>query len=222
MKNYIAVASIILILLFAVIGWLLIGPSMQNSAVVYKEAPISKNAKLQIVPGEVYTYLLDLNGTQATTTYFIGQGDGCTLIRMMESVNYSGSCVDDNGNDLRGYNTSLDDPSIIMFQPWMLALSDGWTWNSTTYLSVGGRLTEMAENRYRVIRQENYSGRQAFVVELRSGDQEADYAWIDSEKRVLLRMEGQGYLVTIAENATSAEGLGNASIDEGLTLNDSG
>jgi hypothetical protein len=208
MKSSIVAAAVLIVLVIA--GALLIKPSFEDQRVVFVEAPLYKNTQLQLVPGETYAYVFTMKGTgnstTANATYAIGWGDNCTLIRMMESVEFSGTCLDSNGNDERGYNTSLESPSVLLFQPWMLALREGWSWNSTMYISFDGKLRKVGENHYRVVRLDDYNGRRAFLVELRSGDGAAEYEWVDEQKRVLLGMSGDGYEVRLV-NGTGIGGV---------------
>jgi hypothetical protein len=96
---------------------------------------------------------------------------------------------------LAGYNSTFQNPSILLFKPWMLALREGWTWKSSMYLSFDGALSHVSDTNYRVIRSESYENRTAFVVELKSEDNYSEYQWVDAEKRVLLKSMGEGYEV---------------------------
>jgi hypothetical protein len=207
MRISIAAAAVLVVLI--IVGVSLVKPSFDDQRVVFIEAPLYKNTQLQLAPGETYAYAFTMNGTANSTTanatYMIGWGDNCTLIRMMESVNFSGTCLDSHGNDERGYNTSVESP-ILLFQPWMLALKEGWSWNSTAFLSFDGKLKKVGENHYRVVRLDDYGGRRAFLVELKSEDGTAGYEWVDEQKRILLEMSGDGYEVKLV-NSTGTEGL---------------
>jgi hypothetical protein len=210
MKYDLAAAAIIVLAIFIVAGVFLLRPAFENPALVVDEAPLYKNSYLKLSPGEAYVYTLDMNGSSAKATYLVGEGENCTFIRMMEAANHTGACLDRLGMDKRGFNSSLEEPSILMFQPWMLALKEGWRWNSTTYFSFQGKLKRIGYNSYRVIRMENYTDRSAFVVELISDDGPPEYEWIDAEKRILLRMSGDGYEIKLAGNSTVQDLMNNS------------
>jgi len=199
MKNDILFASIAIMVVLIALGAFFISPALGNPSIVSREAPLYKNTYFQLAPGQTYIYSVTMSNNTANATYRIGEGDGCTLVRLMESVNFSGACLDRFGMDDAGFNSSVGKPPILMFQPWMLALKDGWTWNSTMYLSFDGRLKRVSQSSYRVIRLENYSGRQAYVVELKT-DGSTDYEWVDAERRILLKMTGQGYEIDLKED----------------------
>ncbi len=202
MKNGILVLTVAIMVALLAIGAFLMSPALGNPTVVYIEAPLHKNTYFQPVPGETYVYTVTMGNSTTNATYEIVPGDGCTGIRLMESVNMSGACVDRFGMDKSGFNTTVGNPPLIMFQPWMLALQDDWTWNSTTYLSFNGGLEEVSQNTYRVMRLEDYNGTQAYVVELRSDNESPDYEWVDAQKRILLKMTGDGYNIDLVENSS--------------------
>ena len=68
-------------------------------------------------------------------------------------------------------------------------------------MSFNGALKEISQNSYRVIRLENYSGREAYVVELKSDNESPDYEWVDADERILLKMTGDGYEIDL-ENSS--------------------
>ena len=119
-------------------------------------------------------------------------GTGCTVIATPENLNSTPACVGRDGTDSSGFNSTLSDPGIIMFKPWMLALADGWAWNNSMYLSYEGGETYISDTRYRVIRNDTYAGRPVFLVEVKSSTGPVDYEWIDTEKRIVLRETGEG------------------------------
>jgi hypothetical protein len=66
------------------------------------------------------------------------------------------------------------------------------------YISYNGAEEHISDISYRVVRMENYSGRESYVVEIKSGSGPAEYDWVDADKRVLLRVKGEGYEVVLA------------------------
>ncbi len=201
MKNGILIITVVIMAALVTVGAFLFSPAWGNPSVVYIEAPLHKNMYFQPAPGDVFTYLVTMENSSTNATYEIYPGDGCTYVRLMESVNISGDCLDRSGMDTAGFNTTVGNPPLLMFQPWMLALNGNWTWNSTMFMSFNGALKEISQNSYRVIRLENYSGREAYVVELKSDNESPDYEWVDADERILLKMTGDGYEIDL-ENSS--------------------
>lgn len=189
------IASVVILILLVIIANWIYGPMIQNPGIAYSEEPLEKNEKLQILPGEIYVYAYKMNDSEVNATYYVFEGKGCTRIRFMESVNISETCLDEFGMDGPN-NASLNNSQIVFFKPWMLALEEGWTWNSKVYINYSGNLHEIASLDYRVVRMDEYANRTAFVVEIKSGNQ-TEYEWIDSEKRIMLKILGQDYEVNI-------------------------
>jgi len=196
-KTYII--TIVAFIIIIILSLLIFKPRLENPVFLYKEAPLDKNSKFQLLPGEEYSYAYLINNTQINITYRIYKGNNCTVIRLMENMNSTGVCVDEWGMDSTGSNATLQDPTILLFKPWMLALEDRWKWNNSLYVDVGGTEEHLADTTYRVMRRENYRGREAFVVEISSEAGPEEYEWIDVEKRVLLKTTGETYVVEITE-----------------------
>jgi hypothetical protein len=196
--DFVTVAAIGALIAMILIGAALFKSLFENPQVVIKEAPLQKNKGFQLRPGEQYRYSYVLNESGVNMTYVILEGYGCTRIKLLEAVNSSGICVDGWGMDESGSNASYMEPSIMLFKPWMLALREGWTWNNSMYISYNGAEEHISDISYRVVRMENYSGRESYVVEIKSGSGPAEYDWVDADKRVLLRVKGEGYEVVLA------------------------
>lgn len=194
--HLIALAALVAMLILANA---LFKPLFDNPKIVFVGEPLEKNTRLQLRPGEVYSYTYAMNGTSTDISFGIFEGRGCTGIRMLETGNASGICVDEQGLEKNGSDSAYSDPSIVMFKPWMLALEDGWTWNNSMYISYDGGEEFVSETRYRVIRMENFSGRDSFLIEIKSGEGIAEYDWVDSEKRILLKAIGEGYEVGLKD-----------------------
>jgi hypothetical protein len=193
MRQYtIAIATIVIIVAMIAVSSLIFKPAFDNPTIVIKDAPLQKNAELQLKAGETYRYVALMNQSSVNITYETWQGNGCLVIELLGALNFTGVCLDRNGTDI-GYDSTLSDPAIIMFRPWMLALKEGWHWNSSVHISTNGGIRHVTDTYYRVIRKDDYNGREAFLVEISSDDGPPEYQWIDAEKRILLRMMGSGY-----------------------------
>lgn len=198
-SNIMLIATVLILFLFIAMAAVMFQPSLQNPTVIFKEAPLQKNTQLQLQPGEEYQYSYMFNGTAVNITYAVLEGDNCTRVVVEESVNDSETCLDNWGNDFTHSNATFDNPSILLFKPWMLALDDGWTWNNSMYIVYGGAEQHISDTYYKVVRMENYSGRMSYVVEVIPDSGSAEYDWIDAQKRVLLKIEGDGYEVLLGE-----------------------
>ncbi len=189
------VATIAVFIIMIALSALMINPELRNPAIIYKEEPLNKNTEFQLKPGELYIYSYAINNSQVNMTYAILEGKNCTRIKLLESVNDSEVCVDKLGMDGSGYNSAFENPAILLFKPWMLALKEGWQWNSSMYMAYGGIEQHVSETNYRVVRKDMLDGRDVFIVEIRMDDAPPEYQWIDAEKRVLLKMTGENYEV---------------------------
>jgi hypothetical protein len=195
----ITVATIVILIGLMIYSGLTFKSQFENPQIIFKEEPIEKNAKLQILPGEEYKYTYIYNKTGVNITYFLIHGSGCTRIFIEESVNNTNICIDEGGMDSSGSNATYNNPAFLLFKPWMLALHPVWKWNNSMYMTYDNSLQHIADNHYRVIRVEDYKDRKAYVVAVNSSAGPAEYQWIDAEKRVLLRMVGEGYELVLTE-----------------------
>jgi hypothetical protein len=101
--------------------------------------------------------------------------------------------------DERGYNSLLENPQMILFKPWMLALREGWRWNTSMYMAFENEPHYVAAMDYRVMRADTWRGRKAFVVMENISGSAPQYEWVDAEKRILLRLQGEGYEAVLVE-----------------------
>ena len=194
-KLILATVILVLILVFAS---LTLKPQLDNPQFVAREAPLLKNAKLAISPGESYTYEYTMGNASANLTYVILGGNGCTVIALAEAQGAS-VCVDKGGNDATMQNASYGVPTIILTRPWMLAVHGGWRWNVSNYMMFGTWGKHLVDTNYTVVREEDYRGRDAYVVRVESSEGTLAMDWVDAEKRILLREAGQGYEIVLTE-----------------------
>lgn len=200
-SNSVAVGAIALLILIMMGSSLMFGSKFQSPRIIYAEEPLTKNSQFSLQPGETYHYTVNYGNTSENLTYAILRGPGCIGIRLLESVNSTGVCVNSDGTDSTGYNSSLADPAILMFKPWMLALREGWHWNTSTYIYYGMKEDKVSDTVYRVIRKDNYGGRPSFLVGVTSDSGPEAYEWIDAEKRILLNMTTGGYEIVLDNEA---------------------
>jgi hypothetical protein len=200
------VAAAVILLALIIFSAVLFKPHFENPEITLAEAPLAKNAEFQLRPGEHYTYAYITNGSQANMTYQILSGGSCTVIALMDFEPPSTSCVDRWGMDTRGYNSLLENPQMLMFNPWMLALHDGWKWNTTMYMSFENESRYVAAMGYRAMRTDTWRGRKAFVVMENISGSPPQYLWVDAEKRILLRLQGEGYEAMLVEGLPFSDG----------------
>lgn len=194
-STQVAIATIAVLIVIMAASALLFKPRFENPQAVLVEEPLAKDAAFQLKPGEHYTYGMAGNGTPVAVSYQVLAGRNCTMIAFMNAHPPSTACVRADGTDARGYNSQLENADIFMYAPWMLALREGWRWNVSMYLSYNGTLAYVASKDYRVVRVEDYRGRRAFVVAENITGSQPQYEWIDAEKRVLLRLQCEGYAI---------------------------
>lgn len=198
-SNAVIIATIAILIGILIVSSNLFGGTLNNPRITYKEQPLLKNKDFQLQAGDEYVYSYLFNGSSVNITYVLFPGGNCTDIRVLENQNSSDTCVGSDGTDSSGFNTSLSNPGVILFQPWMLALKDGWTWNSSMYLTYDGGEKYISDTSYRVVRTETYTNRTSFVVEIQTDGQPPDYEWIDADKRILLRILGTDYEVQLVD-----------------------
>ncbi len=204
--NAIVIASVLVLAVFIYVSSSLFGGGLGNPMLTYHEPPLEKNKALQLAPGEEYVYEYDSNGTSANITFDTYPGDGCVGIAIPQNQNSTPDCVRSDGRDSSGFDSALSDPSMIIFKPWMLALADGWTWNSSMYLSYAAGEKYISDTGYRVVRTDTYMNRSAFIVEISSSAGPSEYDWVDADKRILLRSVGDGYEVRLVSGLNLSGG----------------
>lgn len=175
--------------------------NFKEPKVIFKEAPLYKNSKLQIGQDEEFTYTYLMSNNQSiNVTYVAIQESGCTRIFISQSVNNTNICIGEWGTDSTGSNVTFADPSFLLFKPWMLALDDSWRWNNSMYIDYGGMVNHMTDNYFRVLRKEQFMNRTAYVVELSTSEGDKEYQWVDAEKRILLKSIGSGYQIELVDD----------------------
>ncbi|MFH1520906.1 MAG: hypothetical protein ABID61_04625 [Candidatus Micrarchaeota archaeon] len=195
---HITVITVLVLLVLAVLSY---KPMFDNPKTVFIEEPIQKNKEIQLLPGQQYIYSYMLNDSQINMTYNVLYDPTCVRIRLLESKDISESCLDRWGMDSQGYNSTLENDKMILFKPWMLALEEGWRWKVAMYLDYNGVLHHISESNYRVIRTDEYMNRTVFIVEITSQGGVKEYQWIDTEKRIALKIAGTGYEVILIEQS---------------------
>ncbi len=194
------VGSVLIMILILGFVALVFRPQIENPQFTANEAPLVKNVNLQILPGEIYTYMYTMGNTSDNLTYIVLYGGNCTVVQLLGGGQQDASvCLDEWGNDATGQNASYGVPAIILTRPWMLALQDGWSWNVSNYMMFDSWAQHIVDTNYTVVREEYYEGREAYVVKMQSSQGDVAMDWVDADKRILLREVGQNYEIVLTD-----------------------
>lgn len=155
------------------------------------EQPLAKNTQLQLLPGERYVYLAIGPGGTQSLTYTVSRQSSCAGVEVGEEDVPDLLCLSQSGNSLdpgdAGLNSSYGNSSILLFSPWMLAVSDTFSWGFTTTVSAAGTqiylpVTLVSQGRTTM------GGREAYIISVNPGNPDQSTLYIDSQKRVLLQI----------------------------------
>ena len=155
------------------------------------EGGLTKKAVLGLSPGEKYLYNMESPDGVQQVAYAVGTSPACAGVVISEAVGQESQaiCILKNGmlSGAEGVaNANFGNQSVLLFSPWMLAVSDDFSWNVDNVYSAQGVemviTTHFASKGKQVM-----AGREAYDIEIgdSSGAPPAHF-FIDSEKRVLL------------------------------------
>jgi hypothetical protein len=196
----VAVISIAILLIIMLYSGSRFQPFLESARTTISEGPLEKNTMLQLKSGESYTYEYHLENTTLNMTFNVGRGPGCTILNYEESTSVD-ACLDQWGNDRSGMNTSLSNPMLIVFKPWMLAVDGGWTWSASMNMAFEDVENEVLEMEYSTVRLDEYRGRKVYVVKISTGGSDT-FVYVDDEKRILLKEMGEGYEIELVSGVT--------------------
>ncbi|MCX8174712.1 MAG: hypothetical protein N3E51_00700 [Candidatus Micrarchaeota archaeon] len=175
--------------LFFIAAVFFLAPQFQITTDVH-EQPLQKNSQLRIKPGESYTYLLSDGREKKLTTYLARSSPSCNGVLLYEAESGDQLCLLENGFEQgspRQSNSGYGNHSPLIFSPWMLAVSENFSWKVESEARVGDIKTIFPLT-FRSEGKKEVAGRQAFSVGLYLTDASAEpmRLYIDEEKRVLL------------------------------------
>ncbi|MEM2963478.1 MAG: hypothetical protein QXW70_00380 [Candidatus Anstonellales archaeon] len=163
----------------------------------FESVPLSEVTSLQLTGGESYSYLQRSAGKTIVFNYTVKGSFGCLLVDLhIQNLSFNVGCFDKKGRNLAQNQTFLD---YVMFDRWMLSVKPGWSWsrNLTSRIEPLG-LRSLTHYTYNYVNEEKKFGRNAYKVKVSVNPGDNDYLlWIDSQKRVLLAMEGKNLSVEI-------------------------
>jgi hypothetical protein len=204
----------------------------------YEEEPLAKNAEFALKQYDALDYNVSYNGTSRIVEIKALPSPVCKGLFLADETsaiaafgsaaeahrNRPGefaACVGRDGSERDaqgkaiGSNLSFSNMSMPYFQPWMLALKEGFVWHANASLVIAPTETGMKTMlEYRMLNLSEYSGRKAFLVRIKeigavgkyapsagAGNAEPDYMLVDYDSRMLLRAYGQNYEISLL-NAT--------------------
>ncbi len=173
------------------------------------EQALNKNSNFTMKPGDHLVYFVKYGNSSETIAFLFGKKplevkglskityENCTFV-VLRGANIS-TCIDSDGMDWEG-NQSIYSQEFFFFSPWMLALSENFSWKAQTLNSITGKPVQQIN--VSVLGREKTMGREAFVVamdEIGPFGSVSRKMWVDSERRVILREEGSGYVLTLIQ-----------------------
>ena len=164
------------------------------------EDSLAKNTHLQILPGEKYVYLGESPGTTDTLTYQIYRNSSCSGAFVYEKETKTELCLSQAGNiedeSFPMLNSSYGNKSILLFAPWMLAVTDSFSWGFKNEMAAGGTtvsipVTLTSHGRKAI------AGREAFEIVVAPYVGSPSTLYIDSQKRVLIEAVSENVSVKL-------------------------
>ncbi|MFH1285001.1 MAG: hypothetical protein ABIH99_00285 [Candidatus Micrarchaeota archaeon] len=198
--------SIAVVILFFLAIFIFVKPSFPSAEFATSQTPLVPVSQLLISSGEHYSYTFkSANETSNFSFQVISDKGNCMQIKaiyFLETPARVDACLNkSNGvalNALLTYENNTAPAgnwSAEFAQPWMLAVTENWSWQVNSSLLVPNWGVEQKEvTTFKFVGEEVIKGREAYKVHLlvqfldssiESGRIESDY-WIDKETRVLL------------------------------------
>ncbi len=193
-----------LLLFFILFIYATLQPVPPPETSIYRE-PLAPVVELQLSPGEDYVY--ELIGPDKTVVSVLNQvkerKNECMTV-FVSSQNFSFPfCIHyRTGETLTSTEQGLEPgPSLEFFQPWMLALKNGWTWRvdvNTTVQLFGISEKIDGTSRYELVARGSVKGRDAYKILVHTSmtrysnnekyetSNRTEVIWVDVEKRVML------------------------------------
>lgn len=151
-------------------------------------------------PGERYAYKISSqDGNSLSVSYLILPPASCRGVNIEEEATRARNCFSREGRLLsapQDSNFSHGNRSIVLFSPWMLALSDSSDWRIDGVASSSGINVSMAST-IKTVGSYTVAGRGAYAVEMTYPASDGARMYIDKETRVLLLSSEQGVMVQL-------------------------
>jgi hypothetical protein len=183
-----ALLYISFILYAAFVASIFLSSPVQMSPQILEDS-LAKNTHLQLLPGEKYIYSGESQGSADVLTYQVYRNSSCSGAFVYEKETKTALCLSQAGNiedpSVPALNSSYGNQSIIMFAPWMLAVTDTFAWSFKTQMSAGGATVSLpvtlTSHGRKII-----AGREAFEISVAPYIGKPSTLYIDSQKRVLI------------------------------------
>lgn len=174
--------------------------------IYFEEENLEKNANFSILPGDLLVYEIKYGNQTEKIVFVFGRKilssnitkilyDNCTLA-MIQSTNFS-TCINADGRNGET-NYTLFPPVFFFFSPWMLAISENFTWKARVYNNINHELIQNFSAT--VLGTEKILGRNAYIVMVNESgifDTRDKKVWIDKDYRILLKEQGKNYSVVL-------------------------
>lgn len=185
-------ASVLFYMIFTAFVFLAApSPQPQLSLV---ETALAKNAQLMLLPGESYVYDVQSEQGNLKIYYDVSASSSCQgeVVAESSQAGRSERCILPGGNlAAEGYasiNSGLGNQSILLFSPWMLAVSENFSWQVKTVISAGSVQVELPLE-FKSAGKKTVAGREAFEILMQAKGDLPTKIYVDSEKRVALLFE---------------------------------
>ena len=166
----------------------------------FYEQPIQKNSALLLLPGETYRYDISSPAGRDSVTYKTGRSPSCTGLLVSEEPSGAGACLSQSGNlaqpGAEAFNSSYGNQSMLLFAPWMLAVSDDFRWGFESRITAGSTTVAFPVSLTSKGRK-TVAGRDAYEISVSSSGSTPSLFYIDAEKRVLLSAEAENVSVRL-------------------------
>lgn len=166
----------------------------------FYEQPLEKNSALQLVAEETYRYEISSPDGGETVTYSTSRSSSCTGLLVSEEPYGNSVCLTQSGNlaqaGAEAFNSSYGNQSILLFAPWMLAVSDGFKWGFESRITAGSTAISfpvaLASKGRKTI-----AGREAYEISVSSSGSLPSLFYIDAQKRVLISADSENVTVRL-------------------------
>ncbi|MEM4348562.1 MAG: hypothetical protein QXN37_03265 [Candidatus Anstonellaceae archaeon] len=165
--------------------------------VVFVQDPILPNTALRLQAGEKYVYEISDGVQKNTFTYQVLKHYSCpgVVVQELTQQQTSSLCILSNGSfsDSEGIS---GEGGILLFSPWMLAVSENFSWESTFLISSLNIKIEVPI-KYSFVMTNSTAGRPSFIIKSKIDDDPPIFYHIDAEKRVPLFISSQNVTIRL-------------------------
>lgn len=216
------VLVIVSVIFIVFLAFIFMQPGPERTSSIFRE-PLIPVVGIKLLPGEKYVYSFgdDRLGKMKIVQEVGARGNGCILVSTNVQNMSVPFCLDEKTGEPRttgqtagGASIAVTSASPDFMQPWMLALTDGWSWRlgvNTTVMMMGSNETIEALSVYKVAARTNVKGRDSFKVTIETSmrrvsngkayesSNRTETVWIDADKRVLLYAVSNGVATELIE-----------------------